>query len=77
MKKIIVIITVLFSTLNVLNAQKLDLIPNPVKIKQKEKVFVIPASVQIAVDKQHQLPLRERVVDIRFLTEQIENQCIL
>ncbi|MBA4318546.1 MAG: hypothetical protein C0412_09105 [Flavobacterium sp.] len=59
MKKIIVIIAVLFSTLNVLNAQKLDLIPNPVKIKQKEKVSVIPASVQIAVDKQHQLPLRE------------------
>ena len=43
MKKIVLIIAVLFSTLNVLNAQKLDIIPNPVKIKQKEKVFVIPS----------------------------------
>jgi hypothetical protein len=59
------------------NAQKLDLIPSPVKIKQREKVFVIPSSIQIVVDKQHQLPLRERVAVIRFLTEQIENQCTL
>ena len=51
MKKIIVIIAVLFTTLNGLNAQKLDLIPDPVKIKQKEKIFVIPASVQIIVDQ--------------------------
>ena len=51
MKKFIVIIAVLFSALNVLNAQKLDIIPIPVKIKQKEKVFVIPASIQIVVDK--------------------------
>ena len=51
MKKIVLIIAVLFSTLNVLNAQKLDIIPNPVKIKQKEKVFVIPSSIQIVVDK--------------------------
>ncbi len=51
MKKSILLIAVLFSTLNVLNAQKLDIIPTPVKIKQKEKVFVIPASVQIVVDK--------------------------
>lgn len=51
MKKIIVIIAIIFSTLNVLNAQKLDIIPTPVKIKQKEKVFVIPASIQIVVDK--------------------------
>ena len=77
MKKIIVIIAVLFSTLNGLYSQKLDIIPNPVKIKQKEKVFVIPSSVKIVVDKQHQLPLRERVAVIRFLTEQIENQCTL
>ena len=51
MKKIILLIAVLFSTLNVLNAQKLDIIPNPVKIKQKEKVFVIPSTVKIVVDK--------------------------
>ena len=51
MKNIIVIIALLFSTLNGLNAQKLDIIPSPVKIKQKEKVFVIPASIQIVVDK--------------------------
>lgn len=51
MKKITLLIAILFSFLNVINAQKLDLIPNPVKIKQKGKIFVIPSSVQIVIDK--------------------------
>ncbi|MEM8521343.1 family 20 glycosylhydrolase [Flavobacterium sp. PL12] len=37
--------------LNDLQAQKLDLIPKPVKIEQKAGVFLIPSSVQIIVDK--------------------------
>lgn len=51
MKKISLLIAVLLSSLQVLNAQKLDIIPNPVKIKQKEKVFVIPSAITLVVDK--------------------------
>ncbi|MFV8327235.1 beta-N-acetylhexosaminidase [Flavobacterium sp. ZS1P14] len=50
MKKFLLMIIVL-STLNVLHAQKLDLIPSPVRIKQKEKVFTIPSSVRLIIDK--------------------------
>ncbi|TDE47963.1 beta-N-acetylhexosaminidase [Flavobacterium sp. GT3P67] len=54
MKKIILVITVLFSFLNVLKAQKLDIIPRPVKIEHKAKVFVIPSSVPIIIDEKLQ-----------------------
>ncbi len=54
MKKTILVIALLLSTLNVLKAQKLDIIPRPVSIEQKEKVFVIPVSVQLIIDKKVQ-----------------------
>ncbi|KIC00477.1 beta-N-acetylhexosaminidase [Flavobacterium sp. KMS] len=54
MKKSMLLIAVFLSSLNVLQAQKLDIIPQPVKIEQKEGTFVIPSSVQIVVDKKLQ-----------------------
>ena len=54
MKKSIPLIAVFLSFLNILQAQKLDIIPKPVKIEQQEKVFVIPSSVKIIVDKRMQ-----------------------
>lgn len=48
------LIAVFLSSLNVLQAQKLDIIPQPVKIEQKEGTFIIPSSVQIVVDKKIQ-----------------------
>lgn len=48
------LIGVLLSSLNILQAQKLDIIPMPVKVKQQKGVFVIPASVQVIVDKKAQ-----------------------
>ena len=54
MKKNMLLIAVFLSSLNVLQAQKLDIIPQPVKIEQKEGTFVIPSSVQIVVDKKIQ-----------------------
>ncbi len=54
MKKNMLLIAVFLSSLNVLQAQKLDIIPQPVKIEQKEGTFIIPSSVQIVVDKKIQ-----------------------
>jgi hexosaminidase len=54
MKKSMLLIAVFLSSLNVLQAQKLDIIPQPVKIEQKEGTFIIPSSVQIVVDKKLQ-----------------------
>ena len=54
MKKSILLLAVFLACLNVLRAQKLDIIPKPVKIQQKEEVFIIPSSVQIIVDKKIQ-----------------------
>jgi hexosaminidase len=54
MKKSMLLIAVFLSSLNILQAQKLDIIPQPVKIEQKEGTFVIPSSVQIVVDKKIQ-----------------------
>lgn len=48
------LIAVFLSSLNIVQAQKLDIIPQPVKIEQKEGIFVIPSSVQIVVDKKIQ-----------------------
>lgn len=42
---------ILLSSLNVLQAQQLDIIPKPVKIEQKDKAFIIPSSIKIVVDK--------------------------
>lgn len=39
------LLAVFLSSLNALQAQKLDIIPKPVKIEQKEEVFVIPSSL--------------------------------
>jgi hexosaminidase len=54
MKKSMLLLAVFLSSLNALLAQKLDIIPKPVKIEQKEEVFVIPSSVQIIFDKKLQ-----------------------
>lgn len=54
MKRIMLLLAVFLSSLTALQAQKLDIIPKPVKIEQKEEVFVIPSSVQIIVDKKIQ-----------------------
>lgn len=51
MRKSILLIAIFLSSLNVIQAQKLDIIPKPVKVEQKEGAFVIPSSVQIIVDK--------------------------
>ncbi|CAM4119704.1 beta-N-acetylhexosaminidase [Flavobacterium weaverense] len=51
MKKHLLFILFFLGFLNDLQAQKLDLIPKPVKIEQKAGVFLIPPSVQIIVDK--------------------------
>ena len=54
MKRSMLLLAVFLSSLTALQAQKLDIIPKPVKIEQKEEVFVIPSSVQIIVDKKIQ-----------------------
>jgi len=54
MKKSILLIAVFLGSLSVLQAQKLDLIPKPVKIKQKDNVFEIPRSVPMIVDEKLQ-----------------------
>ena len=54
MKRSMLLLAVFLSSLNALQAQKLDIIPKPVKIQQKEEVFIIPSSVQIIVDKKIQ-----------------------
>jgi hexosaminidase len=54
MKKSMLLIAVFLSSLNVLQAQKLDIIPKPVKTVQKEGEFVIPSSVKIIVDEKVQ-----------------------
>ncbi|SHL03653.1 beta-N-acetylhexosaminidase [Flavobacterium chilense] len=51
MRKSILLIAIFLSSLNVIQAQKLDIIPKPVKVEQKEGAFIIPLSVQIIVDK--------------------------
>ncbi|TDO96567.1 beta-N-acetylhexosaminidase [Flavobacterium sp. 245] len=51
MKKSVLLIAIFLSSLSCLQAQKLDIIPKPVKVEQKEGAFVIPSSVQIIVDK--------------------------
>ena len=53
MKRSMLLLAVFLSSLTALQAQKLDIIPKPVKIEQKEEVFVIPSSVQIIVDKKN------------------------
>ena len=51
MRKSILLIAIFLSSLNVIQAQKLDIIPKPVKVEQKEGAFIIPLSIQIIVDK--------------------------
>lgn len=51
MKKYIYLFALFLSSLTILQAQKLDIIPKPVKVKQKEGVFVIPSTVNIIVDE--------------------------
>ncbi|MDR7371705.1 family 20 glycosylhydrolase [Flavobacterium aquidurense] len=55
MRKSILLIAIFLSCVNISQAQKLDIIPKPVKVEQKEGVFVIPSSVQIVIDKKVQL----------------------
>ena len=50
MKKNLLLIVILLGSLNVVKAQKLDIIPKPVHIQQKPEVFVIPSSVQLIID---------------------------
>jgi hexosaminidase len=54
MKKITLVIAALFISLNLLKAQQLDIIPRPVTIEQKAKLFVIPASVELIIDQKIQ-----------------------
>ncbi|OIV39786.1 beta-N-acetylhexosaminidase [Flavobacterium johnsoniae] len=51
MRKSILLIAIFLSSLSTIQAQKLDIIPKPVKIEQNEGTFVIPSLVQIVVDK--------------------------
>lgn len=51
MKKYIYLFAIFLSSFSVLQAQKLDIIPKPVKVKQKEGAFVIPSTVNIIVDE--------------------------
>ena len=51
MKIYLLLIVVFFSSLSSLKAQKLDIIPKPVKMEQQIGVFLIPSEVQIIVDK--------------------------
>lgn len=51
MKKYIYLFAIFLSSLPVLQAQKLDIIPKPVKVKQKVGAFVIPSTVNIIVDE--------------------------
>jgi hexosaminidase len=51
MKKNILLIVLLLSSLHLIQAQKLDLIPKPVKVEQQEGVFVIPSSIQVVIDQ--------------------------
>ena len=51
MKIYLLLIAVFFSSLSTLKAQKLDIIPKPVKMEQQLGVFLIPSEVQIIVDK--------------------------
>lgn len=51
MKRSVLLIAIFLSSLSTIQAQKLDIIPKPVKVEQNEGVFVIPSSVQIIVDK--------------------------
>ena len=54
MKIYLLLITIFFSSLNIVKAQKLDIIPKPVKIEQQLGVFLIPSEVHIIVDKKIQ-----------------------
>jgi hexosaminidase len=51
MKRSVLLIAIFLSSLSTIHAQKLDIIPKPVKVDQNEGVFIIPSSVQIIVDK--------------------------
>ena len=51
MRKSILLIAIFLSSLNIVQAQKLDIIPKPVQVEQQNGSFVIPSSVQIIVDK--------------------------
>ena len=51
MKIYLLLLAVFLSSLNTLSAQKLDIIPKPVKIEQRLGVFLIPSEVHITVDK--------------------------
>lgn len=51
MKRSILLIAIFLSSLNILQAQKLDIIPKPVTIEQKAGIFVIPSSVHVSIDK--------------------------
>jgi len=51
MKKSVLLIAIFLSSLSTIQAQKLDIIPKPVKVEQNEGAFIIPSSVQIIVDK--------------------------
>jgi hexosaminidase len=51
MKKSVLLIVLFLSSLSTIQAQKLDIIPKPVKVEQKEGEYVVPSSVEIIVDK--------------------------
>ena len=51
MRKSILLIAIFLSAINSIQAQKLDIIPKPVKTEQHAGTFIIPPSVQIVVDK--------------------------
>jgi hexosaminidase len=54
MKKSILLIAIFLSSLSTSQAQKLDIIPKPVKVEQKDGAFIIPSSAQIILDKKIQ-----------------------
>lgn len=54
MKKYILLTAIFLTSLNVIQAQKLDLIPKPVKVEQQPRLYIIPASVHIILDEKVQ-----------------------
>ena len=54
MKIYVLLLAIFLSSLNTLRAQKLDIIPKPVKIEQQLGVFLIPSEVHITGDKKIQ-----------------------
>lgn len=55
MRKPLLVIAIFLGSINVIQAQKLDIIPKPVQIEHQGEVFRIPASVSLILDEKLEL----------------------